>query len=156
LRSRLDASDVAQETLLVAHSKRNQFRGQTDAELVAWLRTILANTLAQQMRRYSRHEPERARSLATSLEQSSAQLETWLAVDESTPSHKAAKAEQLVRLATALTELPDDQRIALELHHLQGLSVPDVARCMERTVESVTGLLYRGGKSLRQRMTPPK
>jgi DNA-directed RNA polymerase specialized sigma24 family protein len=38
------------------------------------------------------------------------------------------------------------------LHHLQGLTVPEVSRRMNKTVASVTGLLYRGGKALRQRM----
>ncbi len=50
----------------------------------------------------------------------------------------------------AMRELPDDQRTAIELHHLTGLTVPEVARRMEKTVVSVTGLLYRGSKSLRQ------
>jgi RNA polymerase sigma-70 factor (ECF subfamily) len=145
LRSRLDPSDVVQQTLLIAHEKHGQFRGQTHAELAAWLRAILASTLAQQMRRYQKHQPERARSLERAVEQSSARLETWLAQDESTPSQKVAKAEQLVLLAAALAQLPHDQRTALELHHFQGLSVPEVARCMDKTVASVTGLLYRGG-----------
>jgi RNA polymerase sigma-70 factor (ECF subfamily) len=152
LRSRLDASDVAQQTLLVAHCKRDQFHGQTHAELAAWLRTILARILAQQMRRFRGHEEERARSLEHSLEESSVRLANLLALNESTPSQKASKAEQLVHLAGALAGLPDDQRNALELHHLQGLSVPKVARLMDKTAASVTGLLYRGGKSLRQRM----
>ena len=35
-------------------------------------------------------------------------------------------------------------------HHLTGLTVPELAGRMEKTVVSVTGLLYRGSKSLRQ------
>ena len=156
LRGRLDPSDVVQQTLLIAHEKRNQFRGQSHAELAAWLRKILARALAQQMRRYHKHPPERARSLEQAVEQSSARLETWLAQDESSPSQKVAKAEQLMLLAAALAELPEDQRTALELHHFRGLSVPEVARCMDKTVASVTGLLYRGGKVLQQRMSEPQ
>ena len=45
LQSKLDASDVVQQTLVKAHNGRGQFRGQTDAELAGWLRRILANTL---------------------------------------------------------------------------------------------------------------
>lgn len=152
LRSRLDPSDVVQQTLLVAHEKLAQFKGQSHAELAGWLRAILASILAQRMRRFHEHRPERARSLETAIEQSSARLESWLAEDESTPSQKVAKAEQLVALASALARLPDDQRTALELHHIQGLSVPAVAQCMDKTVASVTGLLYRGCKVLRQQM----
>ncbi len=63
LRARIAPSDIVQQTLLIAHQKQGQFRGRTDAELAAWLRTILVNILAQQMRRLRNHPPERARSL---------------------------------------------------------------------------------------------
>jgi len=66
------------------------------------------------------------------------------------------RAEQLFLLTRALAQLPDDQRTAIELHHFQGLSVPESARRMNKTVASVTGLLYRGGKELRQRMADPR
>ncbi len=156
MRSRLDASDLVQQTLLTAHEKLGQFRGGTDAEFAAWFRVILANTLAQATRRFHRHEAERARSLKKALEESSARLESWLACDESTPGRKAARAEELLLLAAAPASLPDEQRSAIELHHLQGLSVPEVARRLNKTVALVTGLLYRRGKVLRLRMGEPR
>ena len=58
-----------------------------------------------------------------------------------------------MRLVAALAGLPDEQCTVIELHHLQGLTVPEVARRMEKTVASVTGLLYRGSKALRQKMS---
>ncbi len=153
LRSRLDPSDVVQQTLLIAHEKLAQFRGRTHAELAAWLRTILANHLARTIRRFDRQPAERPRSLEEGVEESSARLESWLARAESTPSQKAVKAEQLLILAEALAALPENQRTAVELHHLQGLSVAEAARRMEKTVASVTCLLYRGYKTLRQRLS---
>ena len=156
LRSRLDPSDLVQQTLLIAHDKLGQFRGRTDAELAAWLRAILANTLARASRRFYGHEAERAGSLERAIEGSSARLEAWLARDQSTPGQKAAKAEELRLLAAARASLPEDQRSAIEFHHLQVVSVPEVARRMKKTVASVTGLLYRGGKALRQRMGNPQ
>jgi RNA polymerase sigma-70 factor (ECF subfamily) len=139
LRGRLDPSDIAQQTLLIAHEKRSQFRGQTDAELAAWLRAILGHTIAQQTRRLRKHRPEQARSLERAIEESSARLDAWLAKDESTPGQKAARFEQLAVLAAALARLPDDQRAAIELHHFHGLTVPEVARRRDKTVASVTG-----------------
>ena len=86
LRSRLDPSDVVQQTLLIAHEKLARFRGRSHAEMAAWLRTILAATLAQASRRFYRHPPEHARSLERALEESAGRLEAWLTGDESTPS----------------------------------------------------------------------
>jgi RNA polymerase sigma-70 factor (ECF subfamily) len=149
LRGQLDPSDVVQETLLKAHEHFAQFRGRSDAELRAWLRAILARTLVDSVRRFARQGGDRGRSLDDALEESSAKLEALLASDESSPSQGAARAERLVELAEALARLPEDQRTAVELRYLTGLSVPGVAEQMGRSTVSVTGLLYRGMKSLR-------
>jgi RNA polymerase sigma-70 factor (ECF subfamily) len=151
LRGVMDPSDVVQQTLLAAHQNFGQFRGRSDAELRAWLRSILANRLALALRTVGRHEG-RGRSLEAELEKSSVRLEALLATEQSSPSQGAMKAERLLELAAALARLPDDQRTAVELRHLRGLSVPAVAEAMGRSTTSVTGLLYRGGKALREMM----
>jgi RNA polymerase sigma-70 factor (ECF subfamily) len=152
LQGKLDASDVAQQTLLRAHQKRDQFRGQSEAERVGWLRAILASTLAEAARRFGRRQRDVAleRSLEASLEESSARLEAWLAAEHSSPSERTARQEELARLAGALAGLPEDQRRALELRYLQGCSVSAISRLMDRSEPSVTGLLRRGLQRLRE------
>jgi RNA polymerase sigma-70 factor (ECF subfamily) len=152
LQSKLDASDIVQETLLKAHAKMDQFRGTTEAELAGWLRQILANTLAEALRRYGSEARDlgRERSLEAALEESSARLEHWLADDRSAPGRAADRQEQLLHLAEALARLPADQRMALELHHLKGRPVAEVARELGRTPAAVGSLLYRGLKKMRE------
>jgi RNA polymerase sigma-70 factor (ECF subfamily) len=152
VRSKLDSSDVVQETLLRAHEKRDQFRGQTEGEMAAWLRQILANNLRQALRKYGRQRRDAAleRSLETSMNASSARLEAWLASDLSGPGKKAERNEQLANLARALAQLPDDQRLALELRHLQGQPVAEICRVMEKSEPAVAGLLRRGLQGLRE------
>src|SRR5438093_728396 len=71
LKGKLDPSDVVQQTLLEAHRKRNQFRGQTDAELAAWLRQMLAYSLADAIRALGRakRDVSRERSLEAAIDQ---------------------------------------------------------------------------------------
>ena len=149
LRGQLDPSDIVQQTLLKAHEKHNQFRGSTDQELRGWLRAILARSLIDAARGHRRRSGNAVRSLEAALDESSARLEALLVADQSSPSQRAVKAEQLVDLATCLRSLPDDQRTALELRYLHGLSVAAVAEQMGRPPVSVTGLLYRGTRALR-------
>jgi RNA polymerase sigma-70 factor, ECF subfamily len=156
LRGQLDPSDIVQQTLLKAHERFDQFRGQTDEELRAWLRAILARSLIDAVRKYGRQKGDRAQSLEAVLEQSSAKLEVFLASEESSPSQAAVRAERLVDLAKVLARLPEDQQTAVELRYLNGMAVPDVAEQMGRSVVSVTGLLYRGMKALRGMMDEPR
>jgi RNA polymerase sigma-70 factor (ECF subfamily) len=156
LRSQLDPSDIVQQTLLKAHERLDQFRGQSDEEMRAWLRAILARALVDAVRKFGRQKGDRAQSLELALEQSSAKLEALLASEESSPSLGALRAERLIELAEALARLPEDQRSAVELRYLHGLAVPDVAEFMGRSTVSVTGLLYRGMKTLRDVMSEPR
>lgn len=152
LQAKLDASDIAQQAILQAHQAQGQFRGQTEAEKLAWLRAILANVLAAAARRFETktRDIRRERSLEDDLELSSSRLECLLAADQTSPSQRVARSEELLRLAAALTQLPEDQRHVLELHYLKGMQVAQVAEQMGRTRAAVVGLLFRGLKKLRQ------
>ena len=154
LRAKVDPSDVVQQALLKAHERRDQFRGRTEAERGAWLRQILTTTLADAARRFGagRRDAGRERSLEAALHESSSRLEAWLAADQSSPSQRAERQEQLLRLADALARLPADQRAALEMKYLQGLSVADIAGRMGRGKRAVVGLLFRGVQKLREHL----
>jgi RNA polymerase sigma-70 factor (ECF subfamily) len=154
LRGKLDPSDVVQQTLVKAHQNRGQFRGRTAGEEAGWLRRILVNTLIDAARKFQReldleHDIERA------IGESSARLEAWLAADQSSPSEVVARHEQMLDLARALAQLPEDQRTAVELHHLRDASVAEIAARLGRSEASVAGLLRRGLQNLRTLLQAP-
>jgi RNA polymerase sigma-70 factor (ECF subfamily) len=152
LQGKLDPSDVVQETLLKAHQAGGQFEWRGEEETAAWLRVILANTLSDALRRYQTgaRDVAQERSLQLALEESSSRLEAWLAGEESSPVERAERQEQLLRLAEALARLPEDQRRAVELRHLKGMTVAEVAGQMGRRKEAVAKLLLRGLARLRE------
>lgn len=153
LQGKVDATDLVQEAFLEAHRDFPQFRGQTEPELVGWLRRILATNLANLVRRYhgtQRRDMNLERQLSREIDESWKALDGGLVAPQSSPSHQAARREQAVLLADALGRLPEDYREAIVLRHLEGLSFPEVARRMGRTEDSVKKLWARGLARLRR------
>lgn len=153
LQGKVDAGDLVQETFMAAHRRWPQFRGTTERELVCWLREILTAHLANLVRHYlgtQARDVRLERELAADLDQSSRVLDVGFVAKLSSPSQQASRREQAVLLANALDRLPADYREVLILRHLEGLSFPDVARRMERTLDSVKKLWTRALDRLRR------
>jgi RNA polymerase sigma-70 factor (ECF subfamily) len=157
LRGKLDPSDLVQETLLEAHAAAGRFQGSTEPERMAWLRAILANNIADAIKRFgrARRDAGRERALEEALGASSLRLADCLAATGRSPQSSVLRHEALLALASALDALPADQRSAIELHHVQGLSLAETAARLERSVSAVAGLLHRGLKALRAQLDRP-
>jgi RNA polymerase sigma-70 factor (ECF subfamily) len=55
-------------------------------------------------------------------------------------------------LAQAVEALPEDQRLAVQMRHLDGASVAAIAEAMDKTPAAVAGLLRRGMQALRDEL----
>jgi RNA polymerase sigma-70 factor (ECF subfamily) len=154
LRVKVDPSDLVQQTLLKAHRAREQFHGGSVAEMAAWLREILAHTLADVVRDLGRDKRDiaRERSLEAALADSSARLEAWLATSGMTPSEHAARNEQLLELANSLSQLPDLQRQAVLLRYYEGWPLEEIGERLGRSRAGVASLLRRGLDRLRRQL----
>lgn len=153
LRGKLDPADLVQDCSLEAHRTFPRFRGTTEAELTSWLRHILASHVAMAVRRYcgtQRRDVRLERELADELDHSSRLLHRELADRRSSPSQRAARREEAVLLAEALDRLPEDYREVIILRHLEGLTFPEAAGRMGRTVASVKNLWVRALALLRR------
>lgn len=155
LQSKIDPSDVVQETFLGAHRYFPEFRGVTEGELIAWLRRILANTIATSARRYlgtQCRDLKLEQELMVGLDRSSCALDGGLVLSHSTPSERAVQREQAVVLANAINRLPEHYQEVIVLHHLDGMTLPDVARRMGRTSEGVSKIWARALIQLRREL----
>jgi RNA polymerase sigma-70 factor (ECF subfamily) len=120
------AEDLAQETFLAAVAELKRGRG-VDSPM-AWVFGIARHKLLDHYRRQERQGslPATAASPQPTLEET----------DD--------------RALTALAAVPPAQRIALVLRHADGLSVPEVAAALGRSVEAVESLLSRGRAGFRR------
>ena len=127
-----EAEDVTQEAMLRLWKIAPDWR-QGEAKVTTWLYRVVAN-LCIDLRRRARGvtldsipEPEDGRASVTDHMQAEARAEA---------------------LQTALDQLPDRQRQAVVLRHIEGLANPEIAEIMDITTEAVESLTARGKRAL--------
>jgi RNA polymerase sigma-70 factor (ECF subfamily) len=155
LQARFDASDAVQLALLEAAGALPGFRGTTEAELLAWLRGILAHVIAHEVRRHAgtaARDADREVSLDADLAESSRRLGAVLCAAQTSPSEAAARRERSVLLAEALARLPADYREVIVLRNLEDLPFAEVAERMGRAAGAARMLWVRALARLREEL----
>jgi RNA polymerase sigma-70 factor (ECF subfamily) len=152
LRRRFDPWDLVQETFRRAWEKLDQFRGQTEKELLAWLRKILENVIRDELDKAHAQERDidREQSIHDLVKKSSVYLDLFAAKNQSTPSEHVVREEFQLRFAKAVGQLPDAQRDVVILRLINEASIAQIAEQLGRTEKAVAGLLRRGLGTLRE------
>jgi RNA polymerase sigma-70 factor, ECF subfamily len=156
LRSKVDASDVVQETFLEAHRGITRFQGTDETQLAAWLRAILAARLSNTLRHYIGTQARDVRmeqQMQQSIDRSAMSIGALFVDPHSSPSQHVVKNEQSRQIVNALAGLPEHYRDVLVLRHLEEKTFPEIATEMGRTVDSVEKLWVRGLTELRKQFS---
>jgi len=152
LRSKFGLSDVVARTLWEAYQALDRLRGLDPEGQKRWLRKVHAHNLLDEIhhwkadcRDYRREQP-----LAEAVDESSLRLEHLLAAEDASPSEQLERQEQSLRVAEALTRLPEREREAIILQRFHGWKLAQIAEHLGCTTGAVAGLHARGLARLRQ------
>ena len=136
------AEDATQEAFLSAYRNIRRLRGPS---FRGWLLRIAANAATDELRR-------RRRRPQVSLESPTGESETALDPPDSSagPEESALRREQARYMQSALLTLPPDQRLAVILSDVQGLSYEEVGEAMDSSLGTVKSRISRGRARLRR------
>lgn len=135
LRSKVDPSDLAQQSLLEAHRTFDAFKGQTLQHWLAWLKRIVNRNVldADKYYRDAACRDLRREHLSAAGDGSSCTVD-WPAVDSApSPSEFLFGCERDLRLAEAIERLPDDYRQVVLLRNVERCPFDQIALKMERS-----------------------
>ena len=135
LSDRAEAEDVAQEAMLRLWRIAPDWR-PGEAKVSTWLYRVVTNLCTDRLRL-------RTRRRAVGLEDA-----PDIADDARSVVAVMEDRERISALNEALASLPDRQRQAVVLRHIEGLSNPEIAEVMEIGVEAVESLTARGKRGL--------
>jgi RNA polymerase sigma-70 factor (ECF subfamily) len=140
LGDRAEAEDITQDSLLrLWYAAPDWQAGQ--AKVTTWLYRVTSNLCIDKMRKSKR--------------QSSAAVPE-MPDDGPDMERRLQDRARAQALRAALSDLPDRQKQAMVLRHLEGLSNLDVAQIMQISVEAVESLMSRGKRSLADALAPQK
>jgi RNA polymerase sigma-70 factor (ECF subfamily) len=157
LRAKGGASDLVQETLLHALRGFGGFEGDSEAELLAWLRRMLLNNLTDFTRLYratGKRQVAREVGLAAA-DSSSGGRGPEPAVDTPSPGGRAVRDEQARAVEDALGRLPEDYRRVLVLRYQDERPFEEIGRLMGRTANAARKLWLRAVERLQHELNPP-
>lgn len=135
LADRAEAEDVAQEAMLRLWRVAPEWR-TGEAKVTTWLYRVVTNLVTDRQR-------ARQRRQATTLEDA-----PEVADDAPAAVTQLIDADRMAALDRALEGLPDRQRQALVLRHIEGMSNPEIAEIMQIGVEAVESLTARAKRAL--------
>jgi RNA polymerase sigma-70 factor, ECF subfamily len=146
LSDREEALDLSQEVFLRVFSTIHRFRGQSS--LRTWIYRIAVN----QARNRHRFWRRRHRADQVSLDEHVATHGEFLSGRDAAPDGVLAQKELAARLQDALARLPFDQRTAIVLREIDGLSYEEIAYSLGVAVGTVKSRLTRARKALREEL----
>jgi RNA polymerase sigma-70 factor (ECF subfamily) len=156
LRAKNSSSDLVQETFVEAQRAFGQFQGDTEAELLAWLRQLLLHRVGKLRRRYRDTQKRRlGREVTLGGDNSSEGPAGGLAANMLSPSGQAMEHEQDQALQTALGRLPDDYRRVITLRYQEQLPFEEIGRLLQRSPDAARKLWARAVERLHEELDPP-
>jgi len=156
LQAKGGASDLVQETFLEAYRDFARFQGTTEAELLAWLRCLLLNNMAN-FTRYYRATGKRQVGREVRLEggDSARAGNADFIADTCSPSTEAMAHEKAEAVARALERLPEDYRRVITLRNQERREFDDIGRLMGRSTDAARRLWSRAIERLQHELEAP-
>ncbi len=153
LQRRIDQSDIVQQTCTEAWQDMDGFRGSTEPEFSAWVCQILRRNVANVVREQRAAKRDMNRECEPARDGSASVVWFDAPGKEATASQRVVKGEMALQLANVLDSLPDGQREAVRMRHIEGLSLAEIAEHLDKTTVAAAGLIKRGLQALRAAMS---
>lgn len=148
LRGLVRAEDIMQQTFVRVAQAIGTFEMRHPRAFRAWLKTIALNLLKDAEKRRRRERRTAARRPVDGSRDTTLIAEAALC-DDTSPSGRFQRLENIRRMRLAVESLPADQREAIKQYYLQDLSLAEVAESMGRTTDAIRGICFRARKNLR-------
>ena len=149
------ASDLVQETFLEAQRDFARFAGDSEEELLAWLRQMLLHNVLNFTRRYRAAKRKVGREILLQTDSSAMAPVPGPTALGLSPSGQAMAHEQAEALEQALARLPKDYRQVILLRYQEEHTFEEIGRLMNRSANAARKLWLRAVERLQQEMDKP-
>jgi RNA polymerase sigma-70 factor (ECF subfamily) len=151
LGDREEALDLAQEVFLIVFRRMNRFRGESS--LKTWIYRITVNLTANRCRWWNRLRRRGTVSLDAHLSMNDDRdLSETLRVGDDSPEDSLLLKEEREQIERSILQLPLQQRIAIIMRDIEGLSYEEIAQATHASLGTVKSRIARGREDLKRRL----
>lgn len=143
-----EAMDVSQEAFIKAYRALKRFRG--DSAFYTWLYRIAINTAKNHLVAQGRRPPL---SDIDAQDAEQFHVDTRLK-DRGSPEHELLREEIEQTIHNAISDLPEDLRVAITLREMEGMSYEEIATSMDCPIGTVRSRIFRAREAIDQRLRP--
>ncbi|HTY35485.1 MAG TPA: sigma-70 family RNA polymerase sigma factor [Bacteroidota bacterium] len=147
LKNKQDAEDTAQDVFIEVYRSIGEFRGES--QLSTWIYRIAVTKSLNVIKARNRKKRIGLFKHVLGLEEV---MQDAKAPDELNPDVQVEEKERMALLLETIAGLPENQRVALTLHRLEGFSHDEVAAILQTSVPSVESLIFRAKRNLEKRL----
>jgi len=146
IRDQDEVLDVTQEAFIKAYRALPRFRG--DSAFYTWLYRIAINTAKNYLVSRSRRPPD----TEVDIEEGEFQDTSGLLQDIETPENLLASDELEAVVYKAISDLPEELKVAVSLREFEGLSYEEIAEVMDCPVGTVRSRIFRARESIEKKV----
>ena len=148
VQNREDAEDIAQDVFIEVYRNINNFRA--DSKISTWLYRIAVNRSLNYIRDNKKHKW--FRSFEDEVAAKNKHLQQLESPKTEQPEYELENKQRATILHEAISDLPQNQKIAFTLSKYEDLSYQEISQVMELSVSSVESLLFRAKKNLQKKL----
>jgi RNA polymerase sigma-70 factor (ECF subfamily) len=144
LQNKEEAEDATQDIFIAIYQSKHLFKGQS--QLSTWIHRITVNKCLEYIRKAKRKKRFgiHIRIDGPFMDQTIDQ--------EKNPEQAMVEKERSTTFLKAIQQLPENQRIAYTLHHMEEFSYKEISESMNLSLSAIESLIFRAKQQIKRKL----
>jgi len=144
LQNKEEAEDATQDIFIAIYQSKHLFKGQS--QLSTWIHRITVNKCLEYIRK-----AKRKKRFGIHIQIDGSFMDQTID-QEKNPEQAMVEKERSTTFLKAIQQLPENQRIAYTLHHMEEFSYKEISESMNLSLSAIESLIFRAKQQIKRKL----